>query len=733
MTDQYNFRKRNTPASFITHGGFSNRPVSLGGGGNPGRVRPAAAGRGSGVPRRGGPLSSRRQPPEIRASQVEQQEIPLLTPAQVGSESANPTGPSIFEGGGQSGPGPMPNENPVVPLLGSHLKKSSALMSSYIAKKEQPYQSMVLGPPPDIAKKEQAYQSMVLGPPPGNIVGSEIQMAEGSGSRESMSSSSSSSEPPSPQPSTPKMSFAEARDYINRLPQPPRSMRNMRRTAAQIASGSPSSFATPTGRSVSQYPNLASQYQGGGISYEEPKEQFAFVGQSPLPSPAAMPRANSYGSQFTEVSPSYDAPYNSQGGIGPSRGNGSIVGSEIEMVEGAGRGGADFQGANEYMNQVYRNEMFRGQLGKNAAMAAGGAAMLGLAAYGVHKAYKYLKRKRAPVNSITSEAGSGNTGGQGPAPGESESANAPSDLGNIGAIGEAIGVPGGAEPDSEVGADGAGGAEAGAEAGSTSGAGGAGAGAGASGGGAPPSAGAGQQVQVNAVDENGAPLFPQKTAAGPNTDRTDPITPATGSKQTVDTPNSVTATANLRAMAEDTVKKLGPEAVHGNARERANMGKGALDSYSFNGPYDYPVYPGGRPDETLTLMGAWRTTRGGNGSSLWYSKKTAKGADAKRNKYFKWSTKGGGNWRKLTKDEMVNVFQKRTGAEGGNFYGVPAGSRFKDLIAQQIAEKDKDIALGRSGAQIQQNRKMGYVGGQSKKKRKIMNGGSCSVDMSAHQ
>ena len=337
---------------------------------------------------------------------------------------------------------------------------------------------------------------------------------------------------------------------------------------------------------------------------------------------------------------------------------------------------------------------------KYAAAGAGAALLTGLAAYGIHRAYKAYKRKRGN-NTITSEAGQ-NSGGQGPEP-----ILPPAD------VGAGAGASSG----------GAGGAMGGATGGATS--------AGGGGGGGPPSAGAGAPVQVNAVDENGAPLFPQKESTGPDTDRTDPITPATGSKQTSETANSLASVPQLRQMAKDTTAKLGPEAVHGNARERANMGKGALDSYSFAGPYDYPVYPGGREDDTLTLMGAWRTTRGGNGSSLWYSKKTAKGANAKRNKYYKWSTKGGGNWRKLTKDEMVNVFQKRTGAEGGNFYGVPAGSRFKDLIAKQIAEKDKDMALGRTGAQIQQNRKMGYVGGQPKKKRKIMNGECGSYDSSA--
>lgn len=373
---------------------------------------------------------------------------------------------------------------------------------------------------------------------------------------------------------------------------------------------------------------------------------------------------------------------------------------------------------------------------KYAAGAAGGAALLGLAAYGVHKAYKYLKRKRASANAITSEAGSGNTGGQGPAPGESATPHPPSALSSNlpAAQASAVDVPGGADLQAgEYGGGGGGGSAGGGTGGGSAGgsAGGAGgAGAGAS---HPPSAGAGQQVQVNAVDANGAPLFPQKESTGPDTDRTEPITPATGSKQTVDTANSIVGAPTLRKMAKDLVKAGGPEAVHGTARERANMGKGALDSYSFNGPYDYPVYPGGRPDSTLTLMGAWRTTRGGNGSSLWYSKKTAKGADAKRNKYFKWSTKGGGNWRKLTKDEMVNIFQKRTGSEGGNFYGVPAGARFADLINQQLAEKQKDIALGKRGAQIQQDRKMGFIGEQPKKKRKVaMPGGCHDYDMSAH-
>jgi len=125
------------------------------------------------------------------------------------------------------------------------------------------------------------------------------------------------------------------------------------------------------------------------------------------------------------------------------------------------------------------------------------------------------------------------------------------------------------------------------------------------------------------------------------------------------------------------------------------MGKGALDTYEFQGPYDYPIYPGGRPDDSLTMMGAWRTD-GGHDSSLWYSKKTAKGADARRNKYWKWSMKGGGRWRKMTKDEMVNVFQKG-GNSDNRFYGTRAGLKFTDFQRQTLSNRDRDVALARIG------------------------------------
>lgn len=226
-----------------------------------------------------------------------------------------------------------------------------------------------------------------------------------------------------------------------------------------------------------------------------------------------------------------------------------------------------------------------------------------------------------------------------------------------------------------------------------------------------------------------SPQPQQEKATGPDTNRTDPITPATGAKQTTDTANSVVGPSIVRDMAAKKIAKDGPESVFGNARERANMGKGAYDAHSFSGPYDYPIYPGGKPDDTLTGMGAWRT-RNGHSSSLWFSRKTAKGGDAKRNKYFKWSTKGGGNWRKLNKEEMMNVFQKPTRLEGGNFYGVVSGVKFRDLIHNQLAEKEKDIAMGKVGARKAEDAKMGWVDGQKRgaKKRRLM-----GYDGSAHQ
>ena len=198
----------------------------------------------------------------------------------------------------------------------------------------------------------------------------------------------------------------------------------------------------------------------------------------------------------------------------------------------------------------------------------------------------------------------------------------------------------------------------------------------------------------------------QPKATQPDTNRTNPITPATGSRQTPVTANSLQGIKDLRRMTAQQVARGGIESVHGNAEERANMGKGALDSHTFNGPYDYPLYPGGRPDESLTLMGAWKT-RGGHDSSLWYSKKTARGADAKRNKYYKWSQKGGGNWRKMSKDSMVNVFGKPNRWEGGNFYNVAAGQRFKEFQHAHLNAKEKDIQLGRRGNMIQNERKEG--------------------------
>lgn len=375
----------------------------------------------------------------------------------------------------------------------------------------------------------------------------------------------------------------------------------------------------------------------------------------------------------------------------------------------------------------YLANINRRNAGKYIGGVAAGAALTGLAAYGIHKAYKAYKRRK--TSGVSAGGGDDGSGGGGPighlgsalqnakeGGKEQEPVAFPTGGGMSSLEGHGLpplkdvpmpskpptvdagNYPGGpsqepaAPPPPPAPAVGVGGESA------------------------PPI--------VNAIDENWNSI--KKEATGPNTDRTDPITPATGSKQTTETANSVVSAEKLRNAAES----AGPEAVHGNARQRANMGKGALDSWSFNGPYDYPTYPGGRPDDTMTLMGAWRTSKGGHDSSLWYSKKTAKGADAKRNKYYKWSAKNGGNWRKLSKDEMVNVFQKASRYEGGNFYGVGGGIKFKDLIEKQLQNKDRDYKEGKVGASVMQNQKIGFAPGQRKRKRGIKD--INTVDYSAH-
>jgi hypothetical protein len=96
----------------------------------------------------------------------------------------------------------------------------------------------------------------------------------------------------------------------------------------------------------------------------------------------------------------------------------------------------------------------------------------------------------------------------------------------------------------------------------------------------------------------------------------------------------------------------------------------------------------------------------------------SKGQEGKRNKYYKWSTKGGGNWRKMNKDEMINVFQKQGREDGGNFFGVnPGGTKFKDMIARQLKQKEADNAMAKVGGLKMENDKMGFVGGQKKRKR----------------
>lgn len=227
----------------------------------------------------------------------------------------------------------------------------------------------------------------------------------------------------------------------------------------------------------------------------------------------------------------------------------------------------------------------------------------------------------------------------------------------------------------------------------------------------------------------GVPIT-QKTAEGPDMNRLDPITPATGARQRSETANSLVSVPNLKSMVDQQLARGGPSSVYGTARERANMGKGEPSEYEFQGPYNYPVYPGGQPDTTLTLMGAWR--KQSHDSSLWYSKKTKRGLDSKRNKYYKYSSKNGGSWKKLTKDQMMSKFQKVSSSEATNFTGTPAaGTKFETMIASQRKRKNRNAELGRIGAEKQQNRKMGFIESQSHKKPRVSN--VTTVDRSAHQ
>jgi len=190
-----------------------------------------------------------------------------------------------------------------------------------------------------------------------------------------------------------------------------------------------------------------------------------------------------------------------------------------------------------------------------------------------------------------------------------------------------------------------------------------------------------------------------------DTDRTDPITPATGSKQTPGTANSIIGADPIIASA----KEQSPEDVLGTAQERANMGKGAYSGYEFAGPYDYPSRPSGRRDTSLTAIGAWRSKTGEHSSSLWKSTLTDKGTPAKRDKYYRWSTKGGGKWKDLDSREAMRTFTKMDARKnGGRWLDRPnPGDELTKVMASTLKRKIGDINAGKAGNERMNKRKKG--------------------------
>jgi hypothetical protein len=70
---------------------------------------------------------------------------------------------------------------------------------------------------------------------------------------------------------------------------------------------------------------------------------------------------------------------------------------------------------------------------------------------------------------------------------------------------------------------------------------------------------------------------------------------------------------------------------------------------------------------------------------------------------------------------MLNTFQKMTRKDATNFFGVGPGARFKDMIKNQLAQKDRDIKYGKVGARKMENRKMGYADSKQKKNKAVVN------------
>jgi hypothetical protein len=205
----------------------------------------------------------------------------------------------------------------------------------------------------------------------------------------------------------------------------------------------------------------------------------------------------------------------------------------------------------------------------------------------------------------------------------------------------------------------------------------------------------------------GSQMEGKKATEGGDPNRTDPITPATGATQTPATANSV---IGANPLLEET-KKTKQEDVLGNAEERANMGKGAFSGYEFAGPYDYPTFPSGRRDSELTALGGWRSKCGKHCGSIWKSKFTARGEPAKRDTYYKWSSKKNGGWSKLENSaDRMKVFTKMDARRGGSRWMTTPGNGddLVDLVSSQLKRKAQDNEYARIGGEnLNKRRKVG--------------------------
>jgi len=198
--------------------------------------------------------------------------------------------------------------------------------------------------------------------------------------------------------------------------------------------------------------------------------------------------------------------------------------------------------------------------------------------------------------------------------------------------------------------------------------------------------------------------FAEKAREG-DSDRQDPITPATGSKQTPATANSLVGADPIYASA----KKQSTEKVFGTAQERANAGMGAPSDWSFNGPYDFPSRPSGRPDTTLTAVGGWRSKTGEHSASVWKNTLTARGEPAKKDNYYKWSSKGGGNWKNLSARDSMRVFTKMEAKRNGSrWMSQPnPGDELTHIMGATLKRKMQDINMAKKGGERLNKRRKG--------------------------